>query len=144
VVITAAGLVAGWAVYAQRWVADRHRLLMLDGVYANQTVPPLFTSPIAPWGLWIFGERGQHVVRISMPVVAKSGVVAQRPQVAAVLNSHDAPEKWTITLRYGAGTPSDVGPIGHSPATFRSDGYVKIGSRWRQGDLAAKLRNLLR
>ena len=40
---------------------------------------------------------------------------------------------WTLKLRYGGGTPSDAGPLGHCTATFASNGNVKIESKGRRG-----------
>jgi hypothetical protein len=43
------------------------------------------------------------------------------------------PDQWTVTLRYGGGTPNDAGPLGHCTATFTSDGKVKVESKGRRG-----------
>ena len=43
------------------------------------------------------------------------------------------PPVWSLTFRYGGGTPIDAGPLGHCTATFTSDGKVRIESKGRQG-----------
>ena len=64
IAITIVGLALGWVTRSNRWIQQRHALLTLDDFYGNQSVPPLFKH-VAPGGLWLFGERGQHTIRIA-------------------------------------------------------------------------------
>jgi hypothetical protein len=51
------------------------------------------------------------------------------------------PPMWSLTFRYGGGTPIDAGPLGHCTATFTSEGKVRIESKGRKG--ASSLRDVL-
>jgi len=44
-----------------------------------------------------------------------------------------SPPAWSLSFRYGGGSPNDAGPLGHCTATFTSDGKVRIESKGRKG-----------
>ena len=57
-----------------RLAAATRCALQKGGVYGNQTVLPLFHRPLAPGGLWLLGERGHPVLRVSTQCVSDSEI----------------------------------------------------------------------
>jgi hypothetical protein len=78
VVVTLAAVGAGWAVHSRRWIAERDAKLKMPAIYGNQSIPPLFSKPVAPGCLWLFGERGQHTLRVNTSMLSKAEVVEIR------------------------------------------------------------------
>jgi hypothetical protein len=78
VVVTLAAVGAGWVVYSRRWIDERHAKLKMPAIYGNQTIPPLFSKPVAPGCLWLFGERGQHTLRVNTSMLSKAEVIEIR------------------------------------------------------------------
>lgn len=79
VVVTILSIGLGWTVSSLDWVQRRREaFLTKDGLYGNQRVPSLFESPMAPSGLWLFGERGQAVLRINTQITSKTEILEIR------------------------------------------------------------------
>jgi hypothetical protein len=76
--VTLVAMGAGWTMYSLDWIKQRNTILKQDFVYGNPTIPPLFSKPIAPGGLWIFGERGQHTLRVSTKLASKKEIIELR------------------------------------------------------------------
>jgi hypothetical protein len=77
-IITIVCVLCWWVVRSLDLIKQRHTLLAKDGIYGAQTILPLFSTPISPNGLWVFGERGQKVIRISSQVVSERDVLEVR------------------------------------------------------------------
>jgi len=66
----------------------------------------------------IFVEAAALLAAITLSLIA--------PEVASAFSGPTRPANWTITFRYGGGTPVDSRPYGHYTATICADGHVKI------------------
>lgn len=70
--------------------------------------------PIHRFSVWLLS--------LTFATVAETGAAAQQQRSPS----------WSLTFRYGGGTPNDAGPLGHCTATFTSDGKVRIESKKRR------------
>lgn len=108
IIVALIAIACGWAVKSRTWISQRHAILKQSFVYGDQVVRPLFAEPIAPGGLWVFGERGQHTLRVSTDLASKSQIIELRNLF---------PES-TIWLRDGSFGQKGSGDIDLAPGKY--------------------------
>ncbi len=58
-------LVSGWAIRSVLWRNARQAVLTNPNIEAAMGEDSIFRPPMAPQGMWIFGERGKGSLRLS-------------------------------------------------------------------------------
>ena len=78
ILVTLLAVATGWTIQSLHWIEKRRAALRGSAVNSCQGERPLFTKPIAPGGLWIFGERGQSAQLVNISKLAESEIAEVR------------------------------------------------------------------